>query len=197
MPWRTLCCLQHHLAWLSGGGSVMVWGGISLEGRTDLHLLVNSTFTTVRSRDYILRATVCGPWAPPGAIPGLMCPECVGSFWMTKALMPLTGPHVPHIWIQLRTSGTLYQSIHCIRASQATKEHQENVQELTDALIHVWQEMSQDILHLIRSMPKCCRECHTHYLLTLWVALRKFMQVQSAGNFSFLLWFSVAFWIQP
>lgn len=27
---------------------------------------------------------------------------------MMKALMPLTDPHVPHTWIQLRTSGALY-----------------------------------------------------------------------------------------
>ena len=37
MPWWTLCCsniIQHDRF---GGGSVMVWGGISLEGRTNLH----------------------------------------------------------------------------------------------------------------------------------------------------------------
>lgn len=39
-------------------GSVMVWGGMSLESRTDLHLLAISTLTTVRSRDMIFRATV-------------------------------------------------------------------------------------------------------------------------------------------
>ncbi|KAB5558818.1 hypothetical protein PHYPO_G00021570 [Pangasianodon hypophthalmus] len=41
-----------------GGGSVMVWGGISLEGRTDLHMLASGTLIAVRYRDEILRATV-------------------------------------------------------------------------------------------------------------------------------------------
>ncbi|XP_010879603.2 la-related protein 4 isoform X1 [Esox lucius] len=52
-----------------------------------------------------------------------MWPECVGSSWMTKASMPLTGPQVPQIRIQLRPSGTL-----CIGASDAAQA----VQELTD-----------------------------------------------------------------
>ncbi|KAJ8333842.1 hypothetical protein SKAU_G00411610 [Synaphobranchus kaupii] len=41
-----------------GGGSVMVWGGISLEGRTNLHVLANGTLTAVRYRDEILRPIV-------------------------------------------------------------------------------------------------------------------------------------------
>ncbi len=41
-----------------GSGSVMVWGGISVEGHTDLHLLANSSLTAVRYRDEILRAAV-------------------------------------------------------------------------------------------------------------------------------------------
>uniref|UniRef100_A0A6Q2XCV3 Cyclin-dependent kinase 20 n=1 Tax=Esox lucius TaxID=8010 RepID=A0A6Q2XCV3_ESOLU len=41
-----------------GGGSVMVWGGISLEGRTDLHMLANGTLTAVRYRDEIHRPIV-------------------------------------------------------------------------------------------------------------------------------------------
>ncbi|KAK0153437.1 hypothetical protein N1851_004874 [Merluccius polli] len=36
-----------------GGGSVMVWGGISLEGHTDLHVIANGTLTPVRYRDEI------------------------------------------------------------------------------------------------------------------------------------------------
>ncbi|KAI4886070.1 hypothetical protein NFI96_023020 [Prochilodus magdalenae] len=34
-----------------GGGSVMVWGGISLEGRTDLYRLDNGTLTAIRYQD--------------------------------------------------------------------------------------------------------------------------------------------------
>ncbi len=40
------------------GGSVIVCGGISLEGHTDFHVLDNGTLTAVRYWDEILRATV-------------------------------------------------------------------------------------------------------------------------------------------
>ncbi len=76
-------------------GSVMVWEGIFFEGLTDLHLLVNGTFTAVRYQDEILTdivrsyAGAVGPgFVLAMAMPDLMWPECVGSFWMTKALMP-------------------------------------------------------------------------------------------------------------
>ena len=41
-----------------GGGSVIVWAGISLDGSTDLHVLANGTLTAVRYQDEILRVTV-------------------------------------------------------------------------------------------------------------------------------------------
>lgn len=41
-----------------GGGSLMVWGIISLEAHTDLYVIGNDTLTAVRSRDEILRAVV-------------------------------------------------------------------------------------------------------------------------------------------
>lgn len=37
-----------------GGGSIMVWGGISLRGKTDLHIIENGTLTGLRYRDEIL-----------------------------------------------------------------------------------------------------------------------------------------------
>ena len=40
------------------GGSVMVWGGISLEGRTDLYVLNRGKLTVARYRDEILRPIV-------------------------------------------------------------------------------------------------------------------------------------------
>ncbi|KAI4903409.1 hypothetical protein NFI96_025899, partial [Prochilodus magdalenae] len=53
-----------------GGGSVKVWGGISLEGRTDLYRLDNGTLTAIRYQDEILRPAV-RPYA--GAVgPGFL-----------------------------------------------------------------------------------------------------------------------------
>ncbi|KAI4883986.1 hypothetical protein NFI96_003363 [Prochilodus magdalenae] len=41
-----------------GGGSVMVWGGISLEGRTDFYRLDNGTLTAIRHQDEMLGPVV-------------------------------------------------------------------------------------------------------------------------------------------
>ena len=116
-------------------------------------------------------------------MPGLTWPECVGSSWMIKALMPLTGPYVPQTWI------VMYLCIHRHQVAPQT------VQELTDALILVWKEIHpQDTIHhLIRSRPRRCQECtqarggHTHYWATLWVVVMKFTQVGSACDLDFSL----------
>ncbi|KAM7406328.1 hypothetical protein PAMP_000712 [Pampus punctatissimus] len=52
-----------------GGGSVMVWGGISMEGRTDLYCLGNGALTAIRYRDEILEPIVrpyteCSDFSP-------------------------------------------------------------------------------------------------------------------------------------
>ncbi len=53
-----------------GGGSVMVWGGISMERHTDLYRLDNGTLTAIRYRDKVLGAIV-RPYA--GAVgPGFL-----------------------------------------------------------------------------------------------------------------------------
>ena len=41
-----------------GGGSLMVWAGISMQGKTDLVLLQNGTMTALRYRDEILHSIV-------------------------------------------------------------------------------------------------------------------------------------------
>ncbi len=56
--------VQHDLF---GGGSVMVWGGISMEGRTDLYRLDSGTLTAIRYRDDIL-GHIVRPYA------GAVCP---------------------------------------------------------------------------------------------------------------------------
>ena len=83
--------IQHD--WL-GGGSVMVWVGRYLEGHTDLDVIANGTLTAVRYQDVLMLVQ----WALGSSwcrtMPGFMWPECVGSSWMMKVLMPLTCPHV-------------------------------------------------------------------------------------------------------
>ncbi|KAL0146513.1 hypothetical protein M9458_058144 [Cirrhinus mrigala] len=111
---RSAACsiLQHDRF---GSGSVMVWGGISLEGRTALHVLARGSLTAIR---------------PPRS-PDLNPTE--------------------RIW------DIMSRSIHQRHVAPQT------VQELVDALVQ------ETIRHLIRSMPRRCREViqarggHTHY----------------------------------
>ncbi|KAI3368419.1 hypothetical protein L3Q82_025380, partial [Scortum barcoo] len=156
-----------------GSGSVMVWGGISLGGRTALHVLARGSLTAIRYRDEILRPLV-RPYA--GAVgPGFLLmqdnarPHVAWSVSAVparlKALMLWTGPArspdlnpIEHIW------DIMSRSIHQRHVAPQT------VQELADALVQVWEEIPQEtIRHLIRSMPRRCREViqarggHTHY----------------------------------
>lgn len=45
-----------------GGGSVMVWGGISLQGRTNLYRSDNGTQTAIKHQDEILGPIVLVQW---------------------------------------------------------------------------------------------------------------------------------------
>ena len=168
---RSAACniLQHDRF---GGGSVMVWGGISLEGRTDLYVLGRGTMTAIRYRDEILRPIV-RPYA--GAVgPGFLlmhdnarphvarvCQQFLYVEGIDAMDWPARSPDlnpIEHLWdIMSRT----------IRQRNVAPQ---TVQELTAALIQVWEEIPQEtIRRLIRSMPRRCRECiqarggHTHY----------------------------------
>ncbi len=55
-----------------GGGSVMVWGGRCMEGRTDLYRLDNGTMTAIRYRDEIL-----DPLSDPTLVQWGSCGESV------------------------------------------------------------------------------------------------------------------------
>ena len=50
------CCVAEHDRF--GGGSVMVWGGISYDGSTDLYVIRNGSLTGIRYRDEILAPIV-------------------------------------------------------------------------------------------------------------------------------------------
>uniref|UniRef100_A0A673VX21 Transposase Tc1-like domain-containing protein n=1 Tax=Salmo trutta TaxID=8032 RepID=A0A673VX21_SALTR len=154
-----------------GGGSVMVWGGISLGGRTALHVLARGSLTAIRYRDEILRPLV-RPYA--GAVgPGLLlmqdnarphvagvCQQFLQEEGIDAMDWPARSPDlnpIEHIW------DIMSRSIHQRHVAPQT------VQELADALVQVWEEIPQEtICHLIRSMSRRCREViqarggHTH-----------------------------------
>ncbi|KAL0195346.1 hypothetical protein M9458_008918, partial [Cirrhinus mrigala] len=161
---RSAACniLQHDRF---GSGSVMVWGGTSLEGRTALHVLARGSLTAIRYRDEILRPLVR---TYAGAVgPGFLLrqdsarPHVAGvcqQFLQDKGIYAMDWPTrspdlnpIEHIW------DIMSRSIHQRHIGPQT------VQELVDALVQ------ETIRHLIRSMPRCCREViqarggHTHY----------------------------------
>ncbi|KAI3356298.1 hypothetical protein L3Q82_017193 [Scortum barcoo] len=144
-----------------GSGSVMVWGGISLGGRTALHVLARGSLTAIRYRDEILRPLV-RPYA--GAVgPGFLlmqdnarphvagvCQQLLQDEGIDAMDWPARSPDlnpIEHIW------DIMSRSIHQRHVAPQT------VQELADALVQVWEEIPQEtIRHLIRSMPRRCRE---------------------------------------
>lgn len=101
-----LCCLKHHPAWavwrwVSDGLGKNIFGG---SPKVPLLLLCPGMKSPKPLSDLTLLQWALGSsfWMTK---PSLVWPECVGSFWMMKALMPLTGPLVPQTSTQLRTSG--------------------------------------------------------------------------------------------
>uniref|UniRef100_A0AAZ3RBZ6 Tc1-like transposase DDE domain-containing protein n=1 Tax=Oncorhynchus tshawytscha TaxID=74940 RepID=A0AAZ3RBZ6_ONCTS len=147
-------------------------GGISLGGLTALHVLTRGSLTAIRYRYEILRP-LGRPYA--GAVgPGFLlmqdnarphmagvCQQFLQEEGIDAMDWPARSPDlnpIEHIW------DIMSRSIHQCHVAPQT------VQELADALVQVWEEIPQEtIRHLIRSMPRHCREViqarggHTHY----------------------------------
>ncbi|KAI3361186.1 hypothetical protein L3Q82_013382 [Scortum barcoo] len=111
---RSAACsiLQHDRF---GSGSLMVWGGISLGGRSSLHVLARGSLTAIRYRDEILRSPCLAKGA--GVLPdvqnaaeGETCQSPVfrrlpaaQSLWSSAALSvcpaPLPGSSLSFLWM--------------------------------------------------------------------------------------------------
>ncbi|KAI3374718.1 hypothetical protein L3Q82_021018, partial [Scortum barcoo] len=137
-----------------------------------LHVLARGSLTAIRYRDEILRPLV-RPYA--GAVgPGFLlmqdnarphvagvCQQFLQDEGTDAMDWPARSPDlnpIEHIW------DIMSRSIHQRHVAPQT------VQELADALVQVWEEIPQETIHhLIRSMPRHCREViqarggHTHY----------------------------------
>ena len=130
-------------------------------GRRALHVLARSSLTAIRYRDEILRPLV-RPYA--GAVgPGFLlmqdnarphvagvCQQFLQEEGIDAMDWPARSPDlnpIEHIW------DIMSRSIPQCHVAPQT------VQELADALVQVWEEIPQETIHhLIRSMPRHCRE---------------------------------------
>ncbi|KAI4898025.1 hypothetical protein NFI96_002558 [Prochilodus magdalenae] len=139
----------------------MVWGGISLEGRTAPHVLARGSLTAIRYRDEILRppvkryAGVVGPGfllMQDNARPHVagVCQQFLQDEGIEAMDRPARSPDLNPIG---HIRDIMSRSIHQRHVAPQT------VQELAEALVQVWEEIPQEtIRHLLRSMPRCCRE---------------------------------------
>ena len=91
------CVCQHDL---HEGGSVIVWGGIHLHGRTPLHL-VQGNLTGVRYRDEIVRRIVLPTLQAMG--PGA---RVVTGFLQQHHATQMNWPAHSQIWHPSKSSGT-------------------------------------------------------------------------------------------
>ena len=155
-----------------GGGSVMVWAGVSLDGRTDLYVFARGGITAARYRDEILEPIV-RPYA--GAIgeafilmqdnarshTARLCMAFLEDEGIAVMDWPARSPDlnpIEHVWDMLA------------RRVRQRPHPPENVQDLTNALVQEWQDIPQNVIRrIIRSMPRRCEKClnargrHTSY----------------------------------
>ena len=144
------------------GGSVIVWGGITLEGSTDLHVLNPSNLIGARYKDEILRPIV-RPYS--GAVaPGFLLlhdnsqphvARVCQRFLEDKDMDTIDWPSCcsdlnpfKHLWniMDLRT--------------RWLPNPPRTVQKLTNDLVKVWQDIDHGtIRRLRRSMSRYCRAC--------------------------------------
>ena len=155
-----------------GGGSIMVWGGICLSGRTDLYVFDQGTLTAMRYRDDIL-APIVRPFA--GAVgdnfilmqdnarphTARLVTDYLNQEGIEVMDWPARSPDlnpIEHVW------DYIYRRISQRQNRPIT------LPDLTQELILEWNGLPQELIAtLIRSMPSRCRECcdrrggHTHY----------------------------------
>lgn len=155
-----------------GGPNVMVWGGISLHGKTELTILNQGTVTAERYIQNVIRPQVI-PFAQrmgPGFI--LMQDNArAHTARSTQTVLeeshievlpwPANSPDlnpIEHMWDQLK------------RRVREIERGVYNQQQLIDALKRVWQEIpAENVRNLIQSMHTRLQECiakrggHTRY----------------------------------
>ncbi|GBM71182.1 Transposable element Tcb2 transposase [Araneus ventricosus] len=155
-----------------GGGGLMVWAGIMLDGRTPLHVFERGTVTGVRYRDEILepyvrlfRGAVGSEFilmdynARPHR--ALLVDEFLESENIRRMDLSARSPDlspIEHVWDALG------------RAITTRNPLSRTIQEMKTALLNEWGQLPQEMINcLITSMKSLCKACisvrgdHTSY----------------------------------
>lgn len=156
-------CIHESDRW--GGPNVMIWGGISLTGKTELAILNEGTVTAQRYINDVIRPHVMPFSHRVGADFTLMHdnarPHTAGTTAAVLAAAqinvlpwPANSPDlnpIEHLWDQLK------------RRVRETQDNIHSQRQLIDALVRCWEEIPQEnIQHLVESMPSRLRECLTN-----------------------------------
>ena len=161
------CCIQEHDRF--GGPSVLVWGGVSYDESTDLYIIQNGAFTSVRYRDEILDAFV-RPNAGAVGQDFVLMDDNARPHWARvvteyleregidlmnwTASSPDINP-IEHVWdiLQRRVSARFVQP--------------QTRGDLTRALIEEWARIPRPAIRkLIRSFKSSCRAIYTLEVVT-------------------------------
>lgn len=142
------------------GGSVMVWGGISYDDRTNIVLLLNGTITGQRYRDHIILPNVVPFFEQHGqdmtfvddnARPhrARMVNEALIEHNVTRMEWPPRSPDcnpIEHIWSYMK------------KKLLDRNEAFHHLQQLANAVVEEWQAVPQRLIaRLISSMPSRVR----------------------------------------
>ncbi|GFY34898.1 transposable element Tcb2 transposase [Trichonephila clavipes] len=118
-----------------GGGGVLMYGGISIDGRTDLYIIRYGPLTARRYRDKILRPVVVLYAAAIGD----------GFILMDDNYRPYHMNPIEHVWKALG------------RRVAGRQPPPQTLQELERALLEEWDRIPQLVINsLIDSMPQMC-----------------------------------------
>ncbi|GFU58955.1 transposable element Tcb2 transposase [Trichonephila clavipes] len=142
-----------------GGGGVLVYGGISIDGRTCLYIIRDGPLTARRYRDEILRPIVVPYAAAIGDDFILMDDNCrphranlVEYFLFEEGIVRMEWPAcspdmnpIYHVWDALG------------RRVAGRQQYPQTLQELEKALLEEWDRIPQFVINsLIDSMPQKC-----------------------------------------
>ena len=142
-----------------GGGSVTVWGGIILNGRTDLVVMVNQTINAERYGEMCILQHVV-PFAqnfgegfilvddnaPPHR--AQIIEEMLTTHNIERMNWPARSPDcnpIEHVWDELQ------------RRLRSRQEAPRNLHALANALVEEWEQLPLVVINnLIESMPRRC-----------------------------------------